>query len=117
MAHQLEGFGAGALALPFMASAIVGVATSIMSGLAATSLFCGIFIPMALDAGFNPASMAMLIPNNGLGIMFPWAGAAAGTAFATGYLNLKEMIKVGAVVTGFLALVTASVHLLFSGWL
>jgi len=114
MQGSVQSLGVGPIALPFVAAAVVGLSTNILSGLAATSLFCGIFIPMAIDAGFNPASMTMLIPNNGLGIMFPWAGAAAGTAFATGYLDLREMIKIGAVATVFLAVITASIHLLFS---
>ena len=69
---------------------------------------------MFIEGGFNPASMTMLIPNNGLGIMFPWAGAAAGTAFATGYLDLRERIKIGTVATVFHVVITASTHSLFS---
>jgi di/tricarboxylate transporter len=69
---------------------------------------------MAQTSGFNPASMAMLVPNNGLGIVFPWAGAAAGTAFATGYVDLRQMIRIGAAATVVAALLTASVHLLFA---
>jgi len=93
---------------------VMGLSTNIISGLAATSLFSGIFIPMASDLGFNPASMTMLIPMNAVGIMVPWAGAAAGTAFATGHLELREMIKIGAVATVFNIVFTASIHLLFS---
>ncbi len=111
---RLELLGMGPLTLPFAAAFIVGAATNLVSGLAATSIFCNIFIPMAEASGFNPASMAMLIPNNALGVMFPWAGAAAGTAFATGYLELKQMIRIGAAATILLAILVASVHLLFA---
>ena len=111
---QLGLLGLGPVTLPYAAALIVGVATNFVSGLAATSLFCNVFIPMAQTSGFNPASMAMLVPNNGLGIVFPWAGAAAGTAFATGYVDLRQMIRIGAAATVVAALLTASVHLLFA---
>jgi solute carrier family 13 (sodium-dependent dicarboxylate transporter), member 2/3/5 len=111
---HLAALGAGSVALPFLAATVVGFATNVISGLAATSLFCSVFIPMAAEVGFNPASMAMLIPNNGLGVIFPWAGAAAGTAFATGYIDLKDMIKVGIIATLLLALLSATMHIAFS---
>ena len=44
----------------------------------------------------------------------PWAGAAAGTAFAPGYLDLREMIKIRAVAAVFHVVTTASIHLPFS---
>ena len=111
---SLQGLGLGSAALPYAAAVIVGAATNVISGLAATSLFCGIFIPMAEAAGFNPASMAMLVPNMSLGVMFPWAGAAAGTAFATGYLELRQMIKIGIVATAMLSILCATLHILFA---
>lgn len=114
VAEQLQDFVPDSATLPFFVAFVVGIGTNVISGLAATSLFCNIFIPIAVETGFNPASIAMLIPNNGLGIMFPWAGAAAGTAFATGYLKLKDMFKVGLAATIALALITASGHLLFA---
>ncbi len=114
MQGSLQSLGLTSFTLPYVAAAVMGLSTNIISGLAATSLFSGIFIPMASDLGFNPASMTMLIPMNAVGIMVPWAGAAAGTAFATGHLELREMIKIGAVATVFNIVFTASIHLLFS---
>jgi len=64
-----------------------------------------------------PASMAMLVPNVAIGLMFPWSGATAGTAFASGYIDLRDMIRVGFFATLVLVVVTASVHILFSGLL
>ncbi|MCZ6877478.1 MAG: hypothetical protein O7G29_04990, partial [Acidobacteria bacterium] len=59
-------------------------------------------------------SMAILIPNAAVGILFPWAGASAGTAFASGYLDMKEMIKVGAVATLVIMFAVTLIHLLFA---
>ncbi len=114
MQGSLQSLGLTSFTLPYVAAAVMGLSTNIISGLAATSLFSGIFIPMAIDAGFNPASMTMLIPMNAVGIVVPWAGAAAGTAFATGYLELREMIKIGAVATVCNIVLTSSIHILFS---
>jgi len=114
MQGSLQSLGLTSFTLPYVAAAVMGLSTNIISGLAATSLFSGIFIPMASDLGFNPASMTMLIPMNAVGIVVPWAGAAAGTAFATGYLELREMIKIGAIATVFNIVLTASIHILFS---
>jgi di/tricarboxylate transporter len=83
--------------------------------LAATSLLANIFIPIASDVGFNPASMAMLVPNVAIGLMFPWSGATAGTAFASGYIDLRDMIRVGFFATLVLVVVTGTVHVLFAG--
>ncbi len=114
MQGSLQSLGLGSFTLPYVAAAVMGVSTNIISGLAATSLFSGIFIPMASEVGFNPASMTMLIPMNAVGILFPWAGAAAGTAFATGYLELREMIKVGTIATVCNIVLTSTIHILFS---
>ena len=114
VASEIGELGVGVAMLPFLTALVTGLSTNIVSGVAATSILCSLLIPVAQDVGFNTASMAMLIPNNALGIMFPWAGAAAATAFATGYLDLKQMMKVGAVATLVLALLTASVHMLFA---
>ena len=110
----IGGLGIGSAGLPFLAAGATVVGTNLFSGTAATTLFCSIFIPAALEVGFNPASMAILIPNVAVGILFPWAGASAGTAFASGFLDMKEMIKVGAVASLLILVVTTLVHLLFA---
>jgi di/tricarboxylate transporter len=90
------------------------VGTNLFSGTAAATLFCSIFIPSALEVGFNPASMAIHIPNAAEGILFHWAGASAGTAFASCFLDMKEMIKVGVVASLLIFVITTLIHLLFA---
>ncbi len=113
MKDVVQHIGVGWAAFPYVVALVVGVSTNFVSGLAATSLFCSIFLPMAQSIGFNPALTAQLIANLGLGIITPWAGAAAGTAFATGYLDMREMIKVGTVATLLLVVIAASLELVF----
>jgi len=114
MRDLVASLGIGPVGLPFLAAGSVVVGTNLFSGTAAATLFCSIFIPAAADVGLNPASMAILITNLAVGIMFPWAGASAGTAFASGYLDMKEMIKVGAVATLLLMILAPLVHLLIA---
>jgi len=89
----------------------------VISGTAATTFFGSILIPAAQQIGWNPASMAMLIPNVALGFMLPWAGAAAGTAFATGELDMKNMIRIGAVSTVAVVVIRAGLHILLAPYL
>ena len=110
----LSQFGVGTVSLPVVAAVTTGVATNLISGVAATAFFGGIFIPAADQIGFNPASMAMLIPNTALGFALPWAGAAAATAFATGQITMKNMIRIGLVATLGYVFVVVAVHLLLS---
>lgn len=113
MTGKLETLEMGA-SLPFLVTLTVAVSTNFVSGTAAVSLFCSIFIPLAANLGFNPVSMAILIPNAGVGVMTPWAGASAGTAFASGYLKMTEMVKVGLVATALIILLTTGIHMLFA---
>ena len=101
-------------ALPYAAATAVAFLTNVLSGLAATALLSNVFIPLAADVGFNPASMAMLVPNVAIGLMFPWSGATAGTAFASGFIALRDMIRVGFFATIVLVIVTGTMHLIFS---
>ena len=110
----IGGLGIGITGLPFLAAGVTVVGTNLFSGTAASTLFCSIFIPTAAEIGFNPASMAILIPNAAVGILFPWAGASAGTAFASGFLDMKEMIKVGVVASLLIFVITTLIHLLFA---
>ena len=50
---------------------LVAIGTNFFPGTAATSFFSSILIPAAQQIGFNPASMAMLIPNIATGVIFP----------------------------------------------
>ena len=106
--------GIGATGLPFVAAGSVVVGTNLFSGTAAATLFCSIFIPAAMELGFNPVSIAILVTNLAVGILFPWSGASAGTAFASGYLDMKEMIKVGVVATVFLMVISVTIHFIFA---
>jgi sodium-dependent dicarboxylate transporter 2/3/5 len=112
---ELSGLPITGYALPYIAGAVVAFTTNVLSGLAAAALLANVFIPVAADVGFNPASMAMLVPNVAIGLMFPWSGATAGTAFASGYIDLRDMIRVGFFATLVLVAVAGTVHLLFSG--
>lgn len=114
MRASISALPMSAAALPYAAGMVVALITNVLSGLAATALLANIFIPLAADVGFNPASMAMLVPNVAIGIMFPWSGATAGTAFASGYIALRDMIRVGFCATLVLVVVAATIHLLFS---
>ena len=112
--EAVAGLGLGSTALAFTASYVVAFSTNMISGVAATSFFSAIFVPAAEQVGFNPASMAILIPNAAVGIALPWAGASCGTAFATGQIDMKDMIKIGLVATFLFAFTTAAVHIMMS---
>jgi len=111
MGSTIGGLGLGATTLPYIAASVVGLSTNFMS---ATPLYCSVFIPAAAQVGFNPASMAILIGNMAVGLIFPWAGATSATAFAAGDVRMSQMIRIGLVVTVFFILITATIHLLLS---
>jgi len=106
--------GIGPLRLPFVAAYLMAFGTNLFSGTAAASLFCTIFIPAAQQAGFNPASIAMIIPAMGVGLMLPWSGAVAATAFATGQIEMRNMIRIGAVATVVFAFLVTGIHILLA---
>ena len=106
--------GLSAYSLPFVSAATLGFGTNFMSGVAATALFAGILIPAAQQIGWNPASMAILLPNVAIGIIMPWAGATSATAFAFGTIELKDMIKTGAVATAVFAVLVTTIHILMA---
>ncbi len=110
----VAGLGLGSVSLAFVASFVVAFSTNLISGVAATSFFGSIFIPAAEQVGLNPATMAILIPNAAVGIALPWAGASCGTAFATGQIEMKDMIRIGMVATLVFAVAIAAVHLLMA---
>lgn len=114
MGGLVGSLGLGKTALPFVASILAAVSTNFISGTAATALYGSIFIPAAVNVGYNPASIAILIANVGLGIAVPWAGACSATAFSLGEIELGRMIKVGMVGTALFAIVVATIHLLLS---
>lgn len=103
--------GIGPVMLPYVAAAMAGVATNFISG---TALFASIFIPAAVQIGFNPASMAILLGHVGVGLVFPWAGATSATTFAAGEIELGTMIRIGIVATGVFILLVATIHLVLA---
>lgn len=100
--------------LPYVAAMIAAVSTNFISGTAAAALYASIFIPASVQLGYNPASMAILIANVSLGIALPWAGAAAATAFSLGEIDMRRMMKVGAIATAVFAVITSTIHLLLA---
>ena len=113
----VRNLGLGATALPYLTASIVAVTTNFISGTAAAALFASVFVPAAVEVGYNPTSIAILIANVALGLVFPWAGAASATAFGAGAVSLRQMIRVGVVATVLFTLVVATIHLLLSGFL
>ena len=103
----VKNLGLGTTLLPYLAGTVVAVATNFISG---TALYCTIFIPAAMQIGFNPASMAILIAHLAVGIIFPWAGATAATAFAAGEVSIGRMIRVGTTATVLFVIVVATIH-------
>lgn len=110
----IAGLGMGRYSLPFVASLLVSIGTSFVTASAVTALFGTILIPAAAQVGFNPASIAILIPNMATGFMVPWAGPAVATAFASGEVGLKDMFRIGAVGTALFTILVSTVHSLLA---
>lgn len=115
MGGIVKGLGITATVLPYLTASIVAITTNFISGTAAAALYCSIFIPAAAQIGYNPASIAILIANVALGMVFPWAGATAATTFTGGEIEMKRMMKIGIVATVFFVLAVATLHLMLSG--
>ena len=114
MGGIVQGLGLGPTALPYVAATFVALTTDFISGIAATTLYCSIFIPAAVQIGYNPASVAILIANVALGLVFPWAGAAAATTFSVGDVEMGRMIRIGIVATAVFVGITATIHLMLA---
>jgi solute carrier family 13 (sodium-dependent dicarboxylate transporter), member 2/3/5 len=111
MGGVIKNLGITAGALPYLAGTVVAIATNFISG---TALYCSVFIPAAAQIGYNPASMAILIANLAVGLIFPWAGATAATAFAAGEIGIGRMIRVGAIATVIFILVVVTIHIMLA---
>jgi sodium-dependent dicarboxylate transporter 2/3/5 len=110
----VQGLGLAPAVLPYLAAAITVVTTNLVSGVAAATLYCSIFIPAAVEIGYNPASIAILIANVAVGMALPWAGATSATAFAGGEIDMRRMIRIGVVSSAIFALVAATIHLIIA---
>ena len=97
--------GVSVEALPWFAAFITPVMAHLTSGTAATTMISTILFPLAESLDFNPAILARIITGTALGICFPFAGAAAGTAFASGAISFSGMAKAGIVATAVMAVV------------
>lgn len=114
MGNIVRNLGITPTALPYVAAWSTAVTTNFMSGTATAALFCNFFIPAAVQIGYNPVSIAILIANVALGMVVPWAGATAVTTFTAGEIEMKEMIRVGIVATAIYTTVAATIHLMMS---
>jgi sodium-dependent dicarboxylate transporter 2/3/5 len=113
----VKDLGVGPTALPYLAAALVTVTTNMISGVAAATLYCSIFIPAAVQIGYNPASITILIANVAIGMALPWAGATSATAFAGGEIAMRRMFRIGIVATISFAIVAATIHLALSRYI
>jgi len=76
-----------------------GILTNFLSGVATATTMSTIVFAISADIGLHPAVLVRIIPASAVGIVFPWAGAAAGTTFAIGRIEMSDMIKTGIIVT------------------
>jgi sodium-dependent dicarboxylate transporter 2/3/5 len=88
-------------ALPWFAGLVTPILSHLTSGTATTSTVSTILFPLAKDVGYNPAILARIVAGTALAVSFPWSGAAAGTAFASGSIGFGAMFRIGVVATVF----------------
>ena len=117
MGGAVRSLGVGPTLLPYLAATAVAVTTEFISGTAAATLYCSIFVPAAAQIGYNPASIAILIANVAIGVALPWAGATSATAFAAGDVDMWRMVRIGVAATAVLVVVTATIHLILAPFL
>ncbi len=91
--------GASAAMLPWLAGLITPILSHLTSGTATTSMVSTVLFPMASDLGYNAAILARIIAGTALAVSFPWSGAGAGTAFASGAISFGTMFRIGVVAT------------------
>jgi sodium-dependent dicarboxylate transporter 2/3/5 len=105
--------GVSAAALPWFAGVITQVLSTVTSGgVASTTIVSTILFPIAKELHYNPAVLARVISGNALAVTFPWAGAASASTFASGYLTLGRMFKVGLVATILTVIVITAVSMI-----
>jgi solute carrier family 13 (sodium-dependent dicarboxylate transporter), member 2/3/5 len=97
--------------LPWFAGIVTPLMSHLTSGTATTSMVSTMLFPIAKDLGYNPAILARIIAGTALAVSFPWAGAAAGTAFSSGAISFGAMFKVGVVATIFTVIVITALSM------
>jgi sodium-dependent dicarboxylate transporter 2/3/5 len=101
-----------AAVLPWFAGLVTPVLSHLTSGTATTSTMSTILFPLASEVGYNPAILARIIAGTALAVSFPWSGAAAGTAFASGRISFGAMFRIGVVATMFTVVVTTALSMI-----
>jgi di/tricarboxylate transporter len=104
--------GVSPAALPWFAGIVTPALSHLTSGTATTSMVSTILFPIANDLGYNPAILARIVAGTALAVSFPWAGAAAASAFASGAMAFGNMFKVGVVVTALTAIITTGLSII-----
>ena len=100
--------------LPFLAALFGAVMTEFTTATATVTILGNVLIPAASQIGFNPASIAMLLSNVAMGMIFPWSGPLCALAFASGEIKLNDMIRIGLVAHAAFAVTAALMHLAFA---
>ena len=80
---------------PYFVGIVTSLSTNFISGVAVSSIYTGMLIPIAQHIGLNPIAVAFMVPCTAVGVIFPWAGPTVGTAFGFGAIPLKDLIRVG----------------------
>jgi sodium-dependent dicarboxylate transporter 2/3/5 len=114
MKNSVANTGISAFTLPLLAPAAAAAMTETTSGIVTIALFGNVFIPAAVQAGYNPASITIAMSNVAGGMMFPWSSAPAAIAFASGEIEMKDMIKVGLIADGCLVVIVSLMHIAFA---
>jgi sodium-dependent dicarboxylate transporter 2/3/5 len=91
--------GASAAVLPWLAGLVTPILSHLTSGTATTAMVSTVLFPIANDLGYNAAILARIIAGTALAVSFPWSGAGAGTAFASGAISFGGMFRIGVVAT------------------
>lgn len=110
-ARMISG-GVPVAALPWFAGVTTPIVSHLTSGTATTSMISTILFPIARDLGYNPAILARIIAGTALAVSFPWAGAAAGTTFASGTIRFGTMFRIGIIATLLTAFVITGLSMI-----
>ncbi|MGE4657705.1 MAG: SLC13 family permease [Gammaproteobacteria bacterium] len=106
-----------AVGLPYLTGIATAISTNLMSGVAAAALLTAVMVPVAEQVGFNPAAITIMVPATAMGIIFPWAGATVGTAFAIGQIELRDLIRIGILAEIIMIAVAGTFCLIFAPFL
>src|SRR5437773_7938034 len=85
--------------LPWFAGLMTPLIAHVGSGTATSTMMATVLFPVAKKLGSNPTVLARIIAGTALVVTFPWAGAAAGTAFASGAVSIGAMFRIGILAT------------------